>query len=312
MGVSVFTQVIPMTVVANWFRKKVSTATGIVVSGTACSGLLIPLVTRTIDTYGWRTAMVIFGVGVIVIYVPLVFVVRHKPEQYGYLPDGALSEDEVSQVPDKDISSEQNTELYVETKQAIKSRVFWHISIAVACHILVTSAVVTHVMPYLGTIGITRSFASLVASAIPLLTILGRLSFGWFGDKFNKRWVMATGYIFLLLSMVFFSLVPNTGNWLLVLFIILLGLGYGGPIPVIPAILREYFRQTKLGTILGFTMGVATVGSLTGPILAGWIFDTFHSYYGAWFACAAISLIGMICLLTVPSADNYLRKTGKR
>jgi MFS family permease len=81
---------------------------------------------------------------------------------------------------------------------------------------------------------------------------------------------------------------------------ILCGLGYGGPIPVIPAIVRDYFGRARLGTILGFVLGITMLGSIMGPPLAGWIFDTFDSYRSAWFACAGIVAIGLISLITTP------------
>ena len=54
---------IPLTVVGRWFRKKMSLATGILMAGAGCSGLLVPLVTRIIDMSGWQNAMTILGTG---------------------------------------------------------------------------------------------------------------------------------------------------------------------------------------------------------------------------------------------------------
>ena len=60
---------------------------------------------------------------------------------------------------------------------------------------MVVAAVVTHVMPYLGSIGIGRSPSSLVATAIPLTSVFGRLGFGWLGDKISKKMVAAASFI---------------------------------------------------------------------------------------------------------------------
>ena len=303
IGLSVCTNVIPMTVVGYWFRRRVSIATGIVVSGTACGGLLVPLVTRIIDTYGWRPAMLFIGIGAIVIFVPVALLVRHKPEHYGYLPDGDTpmeqppEEDALLQVPDVDI----------DVKKVVKGSIFWHLGIASACHIFVVNAVITHVMTYLRTVGIERSLSSMVTSIIPIISIFGRLSFGWLGDRFDKRWVMATGYILLLASMLLFNAVASTGVWLIMPFMIFCGLGYGGPIPVIPAILRDYFGRARLGTILGFVLGITMLGSIMGPPMAGWIFDTFDSYRGAWFVCAGIVAIGFISLITTPRKTDTIK-----
>jgi MFS family permease len=306
IGLSICTNVIPMTVVGYWFRRRVSIATGIVVSGTACGGLFVPLITQIVDTYGWRTAMVMIGIGAIVIFVPVSLLVRHKPEQYGYLPDGDTPEEQASE---ENIFTDQDPDADVDVKQVVKGSVFWHLAIASACHLFVVNAVITHLMTYLRTIGIDRSISSMVTSTIPIISILGRLSFGWLGDRFDKRWVMATGFFFLLASMLLFNSLASAGVWLIVPFVILCGFGYGGPIPVIPAVIREYFGRARLGTILGFVLGITMLGSMMGPPLAGWIFDTFGNYRSAWFACAGIAAAGFISLITIPRISDF-KKTA--
>ncbi|MFC1533680.1 MFS transporter [Thermodesulfobacteriota bacterium] len=296
-GMSTCLGVLPMTVVGNWFRSRVSIATGIVVSGVALGGLLVQIITRLIDIFGWRTAMIIFGLGAWIILLPLSLIIRHKPEQYGYLPDGDLSKKPLSH---KGSSTVQYKENDIEAGKAFKSGVFWHISLSLMCHVLVINAVLTHIMPYLSTIGIARSTSSMVASALPITSILGRLSFGWFGDRFNKKRVTAVGFILTSLSMLLFGYVGSMGTWLLPIFLILFGVGYGGPIPMIPALFRESFGRASLGAILGFSQGITVLGTIIGPPLAGWVFDSFGNYQGAWFAFAGVTMAGLVILMTTP------------
>ena len=302
IGLSGCTNVMTMTVVGYWFRRRVSITTGIVVSGTACGALLVPIVTRLIDTYGWRIAMIVVGIGAIVILIPLALLVRHKPEQYGYLPDGDTSVEQASEE-----ETEEDPVDDIDVKQVVKGSIFWHISIASTCHLLVVNAMITHIMPYLRTAGIERSLSSMIASIIPIISILGRLSFGWFGDRFDKRWVMASGFALLSISMLLFNAVASTGIWLIVPFIILCGFGYGGPIPLVAAVIREYFGRKNLGTILGFVMGITMFGSIVGPPMAGWIFDTFGSYRGAWLACVGFAAVSVISIITIPSKSDTIK-----
>jgi MFS family permease len=308
IGLTACTNIIPMTVVGNWFRRKVSMVTGIVVSGTAFGGLMIPVVTRIIDMFGWRMAMIYLGAGALVIFLPLALVIRHKPEQYGYLPDG----DTATQIAQKDMSAVQVIDVDIDAKHAMKGRIFWFIATATVCSFLIANSVITHVMTYLGTVGIERSLASFVASGIPIMTIVSRLSFGWLGDRFDKRWVMASGYTLMFFGLVLFSTVTITRTWILIPFIILFGLGYGGPIPVMPAILREYFGRSQLGTLIGFVMGIAMVGGIISPPLTGWIFDTFGSYQFAWFMCAGFAIIGAVSMISIPPVRNVIETASGR
>lgn len=299
-GISACIGVVPMTAVNNWFRRKATTVTGILVSGTAVGGLLVPLATRLIDMLGWQRTMAILGFGVWGIILPLSLLFRHKPEQYGYLPDG----DSGKNLPAGGSQpSAQSAELDIGVRQALKSRAFWHISLGMMCHMLVITAVVTHVMPYLSSIGIARSSSSLVASAVPLTSILGRLSFGWLGDRFNKKRIASLGFILASLGLIFFGFSATMGSWVLIPFTILMGIGYGGPVPIMPTLLREYFGRVRLGTLLGVCMGAAALGSIIGPPLAGLVFDKLGSYQVAWFAFAGLLIAGMFSLVTTPSSS---------
>ncbi len=74
--------------VANWFIRKRGRALGLYTLGAGVGGAtLVPLIGWLISQYGWRTTVVIIGVGVWVIVIPLSLVLRHRPEQYGYVYD---------------------------------------------------------------------------------------------------------------------------------------------------------------------------------------------------------------------------------
>jgi MFS family permease len=296
--------VVPMTVAGNWFRKRVSLATGIVVSGVAAGGIMVPLVTWVIDTYQWRAAMIVFGLGAWAIMFPLALVVRHRPEQYGYLPDGEINE-EVTVGEVQTVARYEDVDL--SARQALKSRAFWHISLGMLCNFIISITILTHVMPYLGSIGIPRATSGLVAGVLPVMTITGRLSVGWFGDKFDKRWVTASGMALLALSLFMYGCVDIVGTWLLMLFVVLYGIGYGSQAPMSIALLREYFGRARLGTILGLATGVAYTGSLVGAPIAGWVYDNYGSYQVAWFALAGLAIAGMVSFMTTPPAIGQSR-----
>jgi MFS family permease len=301
-GLTTFVGALPMTVVGNWFRKRVSLATGILVCGVAFGGLLVPLVTHVIDTFGWRIAMVIFGLVAFMAILPLSFIVRHKPEQYGYLSDGTKNT-EVSYRKEQMMTT--NHDANVGVGQALKSVPFWIIALCFAFHNLMLNAVTTHIMPYLSSIGITRSASSFVASAIPIMSVLGRLSGGWFGDKFEKRHVLSVCFVLEGLGIFFLYCTNLLGASILIPFLIIYSIGWGGIIPMMPALVREYFGREKLGTILGMVMGIMTLGGASGPPIAGWIFDTYGSYRNAWFVLMGVAIAGIVSTMIIPSITKW-------
>ena len=291
-GVSTATTTLLMTVVANWFRKKVGLAMGIAASGVSFGGLLIPFVTGIIDTFGWRQAMIIMGLGMWAIPLPLSLLLRHKPEQYGYLPDG---EDYRSVLDDDHSRPETSEEVNVRAKEALTSWTFWIIAIAFLCQVLPVSAVNTHIMPYLSSIGIARSTSSFIASALPLLTVIGRVGFGWFGDRVDKRRVAALALALTSLGVLILGYTSSGRNWVIMAFIIVFGIGWGGAVPMLSGLLREYFGRERLGTIVGFAGSVMMVGVITGAPLAGWVFDQWGDYQLAWFILAGV--VGVATIL---------------
>lgn len=266
--------VVLMTAVANWFHKNAGIALGVTASGIGASGLLVPLIVRLTDVYGWRTTLVILGVGMWCLGVPLSFVIRNKPEQYGYLPDGKLSTDPITNV------GIQGDGMEIGFTDALRNRSFLFLFMAVALRGMIISAVVLHVMPYLSTRGIPRSSAALVAAGIPLFSIIGRFGFGWLGDYFDKRYMLAWTFCIMGLGMLPFCYAHVW--WAVLLFLLLFSPGHGGSMVLRASILREYFGRDSFGKLIGITMGSQAIGGIIGPTLAGWVFDTFGSYQVIW------------------------------
>ncbi|OGO38930.1 MAG: hypothetical protein A2147_11035, partial [Chloroflexi bacterium RBG_16_57_8] len=204
LGMSACTGIVLLTSVNHWFRKKAGIATGIVASGFGMGGLIVPVVTGLIDTFQWRTAMVIVGIGMLAICLPLSLIVRHKPEDYGYQTDGDTMPEtpEGTEAPGAQAA---DAEVNISVWRALRDRAFWHVSVSSMCHSFVVGAVVTHIMPYLGSVGVSRSTAALVALILPVASIVGRLSSGWLSNIVGNRGVYAGSFVSFTLGMFLFA-----------------------------------------------------------------------------------------------------------
>ena len=176
------TSVVTMTVVANWFRRNVGKAIGLMASGFGFSGLAVPAIVWLVDVYQWRNAVFLLGIGMWILGVPLSVIVRQSPERYGFLPDGDYAED--SGLKKESYVSEKNIGL----REALKDRTFIVLNVLEVARMIVGQSVVTHVMPYLASIGFSRRSGGIITAGIPLASIAGRLSFGWLGDKSQKKY----------------------------------------------------------------------------------------------------------------------------
>ncbi len=302
LGMSTCTGVVLMAAVSNWFRRQAGLATGLVASGFGLGGLLVPVITKLIDAYQWRVAMVTVGLGVLPIVLPLSLMIRHKPEDYGYQPDG---DEAVTTIDSNGVKVTAVTEeMNVSVKEVLTGRAFWQIGFSSACHSFVVGAVVTHMMPYLSSVDITRSVSGMVALVLPLASVGGRLSSGWLADKFGSRAVFAASFYSMMAGLFLFGYAGAARIWLLVPFIITFSLGWGASVTSRITLLRKYFGRNNVGKVLGFNSGIMMLGNVAGAPLAGWVYDTWGSYQGAWWGFAILTLAGAALVTTLPAAPD--------
>ena len=58
--------------------------------------------------------------------------------------------------------------------------------------------------------------------------------------------------------------------------------------------------------------GVAMIGSIIGPPLAGWVFDNRGSYQGIWFVLAGLAIAAIISVATISSANTTIQSADKK
>jgi len=288
LGFSACTWPVIVPAVAGWFKKDMGKALGIISAGVGVGGFLVPVTVVLIDRFQWRTTVVILGLGMWLIGLPVAFVMRRRPGGQG--PAAASRSSKIGSRAAEDSSRD------FSLKEALRSRAFWHVSIADAIRLTAMTALITHIIPYLDSVGVSRSHAALVATLMPVLSIVGRLVFGWLGDIFSKNHVLALAYA--LAGLSFLALMYVHIAWMVVPFLILFPLSWGAA-PLRDATMREYFGRTSLGSILGIMAGVGTAARISGPFLAGRTYDVTGSYRFIWLIFAASFAVCVILMLTL-------------
>jgi MFS family permease len=297
-GLSTTTTTMLMAAVTSWFNKRVGLATGLTASGVSVGGLLLPLITHLIDTHGWREAMVFMGVGMWLIPLPLALLLRHRPEHYGYQPDGKPIAKDGDQTGDlADASKVSTSEPSKGAREALKSPVFWVFSLAFLCQTLPVGAIVTHIMPFFSSVGIDRTAGSVIAGQLPIVTVFGRIGFGWLADRVGKKEVTALALFLTGAGSFLFAFAAKDRMWLIFCFVLVFGIGWGGAVPMLNALFRDQFGTRHIASIMGFAGSVLMAGMMIGAPLAGWIFDTTGNYRPAWFIFAGILMVATVVFL---------------
>ena len=295
-----------------WFIKKRSRAFAVFSLGAGGSGLTVFALGWVVNGYGWRTAAFLAGVGIFFIVIPLSMLLRHKPEQYGYLPDGDEPQREdkplpggapvVAQAAQVEVQSETRrrwllsakeppTDQDFSIKEALASLAFWMLVLGTTARAVAMTSVVIHEVNYLTNVrAIPLVQASAALGAMVTISLVGRLGFGILGDYVEKRYVLIA--CTLLQALGIFILANATNTFLVWLFVLVYGIAYGGAIPVFMAIVGEYFGRRNFASVRGWMQLCHIPATVVGPIYAGWVYDTTDSYQIAFMSFIVALILG--------------------
>jgi OFA family oxalate/formate antiporter-like MFS transporter len=95
-----------------------------------------------------------------------------------------------------------------------------------------------------------------------------------------------------LLSLNF--LVPSLGYPLLLISIILIGMSFGGAIPIASAIVSTAFGNKYFGFNYGLATTPLVIAAIIGPYFGGYLYTQTHSYTVAILLSAGLAVIGII------------------
>ena len=125
----------------------------------------------------------------------------------------------------------------------------------------------------------------------------GKPAFGWLADRIGVRLTMAIDAR----SSPRMRLLLGARHALpLGMFVVLYGFSFGAPVPLIPMLLADAVGLKRFGSLMGLLSIPAVVGSASGPIVAGIIFDRTASYawslelFAAMLACATV--LPLLCI----------------
>jgi len=309
-GFSFGSFVVPNTAVALWFTRKRSRALTLIYLGFGASGAIVPLISFSVGQIGWRETLALLAVILGVLGVLLSMVMRNKPGQYGLLPDGDTVP--VSEAPD--LPSTRGTVVEgsalssagFTAREAIKTKAFWLLAFAFLFQHTGTSAVMVHIVPFLESVKLPTTLAATAVTGMTLSSLIGRLGFGFLGDFANKRRLIAIALTLQGVGLLLFSFIDADKSWLIIPFLLTYAPGYGGPIPLRPALQADYFGTRSFGTIMGLMASVSMLGGLFSPVVAGWVFDVTGTYRLAWqiFSLITFPAVALMLLAKPPQAKQ--------
>lgn len=264
-----------MATVSRWFAAKRGFAAGITATGIGSGALVFsPLSAWLISTVGWRQSYVILGIVAWVIFVPIIIFVKRAPVRITGDASQGTSADGLS------------------FGEAIKTTAFWSIALSLMFLDIAIFALMMHIVMLASDRGVSIVLSGSIAGLIGGASLFGRLGAGYFSDHFGRKRVFILACIFQLVMFIWLFFAVNT--WMLVVFAVLFGVGYGSWAGIMGVLPADYFGYRATGEILGFIVILCGIGVAIGPFLGGLIYDKTGSYDYMIVMCVAATVCAVI------------------
>jgi MFS family permease len=256
--------------VTGWFTDNRSLAVSLVSAGVGVAPMTIsPFASWLIASHGWRSAMLVIGIGAWVLLIPAALLVRRPP----------VAADETGPAGVR-IKTSSLGEAFRSPQFVVLAATFF---LCCGAH----AGPIFHMISYAIGCGIPPMEAVTIYSVEGLAGLGGRVLLGVLADRCGAKPVLIAGLMVQAFAIAAYLLVDRLGQFyaLAVVF----GMAYGGVMPLYAVLARESFGQRIMGTVFGAMTMASSLGMAFGPWAGGRIFDTFNSYLWLYVGAAGVA-----------------------
>ena len=264
--------------VAPWFVNRRGVAVGFVNAGIGLGGIAPLVANWQIREHGISGAFVYLACCLAVPFVLCMAVVRRAP---------TTTAREIPRAPARSAPS---------AGELLRMPMFWifGISLFFAAHAML--AIQQHLVLYLTGQAVSGRRAALALSIAIWSSAAGKLLSGATADRYSARLAMMLSVLYVGLGVAGVLAVAPASELIFVVAVIF-GLGYGGIFNASPTIIFEYFGTRNVGAAMGLLLVFFGLGTSSGGLLAGYLFDQTHGYATPFSIDLVLACVGLLLLL---------------
>ncbi len=320
IGMSFGTFIVLVVTVSNWFSRNRARALGILMAASGVGGLFVPLLSGMVEEFGWREMLFAIGIGFWVVGFPAMLLMRQFPENYGMRPDGDPPDDQAdgTQAASARPKGRRVRSMpRVSASQVLRMRFFWQLALVSSFGQFASASNITHI-DALTEEGISGQLAAFAFGAVAVGDLAGRLLVAAWGDRLNKKMVLAAalgleGIGILSIGLVNTDLFGlSLGASPIPLYTIGFGIGFGASVPIRLALLADYFGRESYGNVLGLISSINAVFGAFGAAFAGFMFDITDTYRIAFTVMAILLFISVPLTLGIESQQRFAARNRFR
>jgi MFS family permease len=280
---------------ARWFVRRRSLALAVLYSAGAIGGFVAaPLLNYLIEATGtWRAGWwLIAALSAAAAGLALKFV-RERPEDVDQVADGFTAPPLDGSVP-------------VDTRPAFVSRREWSFREAVRhpnYWLLLGSLIgcsggytlfLAHGVVHLKDLGHSAGIGAWAVSIMTVSGLIAKAILASLGDRLDPRFIFA---VFMAVFAVGLVVIVNARPlWQVFLFATCLGIGFGGGVVCLMAVLSNYYGTRAFASLAGLAIAINTTLSAIAPKVAGRLFDQGVGYSATFYFLAAWCFAGAVVL----------------
>ena len=284
---------------ARWFDRNRGKAMGFAYLGIGIGGTLVPLIaTALIAEFGWRRALQVLGVLMVVIAFPAAWFVKDSPvgTELGTVPRGSQG----GQSP-TDRGQSPLREAQSPLSATLKSPAFYLLLVGSMCSIAAVGGTVQNLKLFLSIdLKLSQYEVARIASLVLFSSLAGRIMMGYLADKWSRKHVMILIYAIVAAAIPLLFLADRP--WARPLFAVLFGIGLGGDYMIIPLMAAALFGTLTLGRLMGIITTADGVAEATAPMLVAAIRDASGSYAQGFSVLIGLAALGAASVALLPAA----------
>ncbi|MBE1443685.1 MFS transporter [Paenibacillus sp. OAS669] len=158
-------------------------------------------------------------------------------------------------------------------------------------------------------LGFNYSQYSYLLIAGGAFTVMALIPMGKLSDRFGKKWFLIAG--FTAFAVILFLLTFAKYLWLSLLLAALLGISYAAVLPAWNALLAQYVPKNNQGMGWGLFSSVEGIGVIIGPVLGGWIADTFSESFTIMTSAVLLGFIAVYYFVAPPEGAGKMAALKK-
>ncbi len=155
-----------------------------------------------------------------------------------------------------------------------------------------------HMPSYLKDRGLSPDVATMALALIGLFNVFGTYASGLIGQRWPKRYLLSSIYLFRAIAIALFLWLPLTPSSVY-LFSSVMGLLWLSTVPATNAVVAQIFGVRYLSMLGGFVFLSHQVGSFLGVWLGGRLYDVTGSYDVVWWIAIALGVFAALANLPI-------------